>query len=187
MKNVLSALCVWALLSSQAFAYGGSVTQPHPWTDSGSDTSQTVTLGSSTTAYSVGNAIVPASGTQSFSIVNTAGGALLQRMRLISNDTAGAWAAVSVNIDLWTAAPTGLTDHTAYAPSGTSGWIGQFQCTFSNLTYGDGAVADCKPIGVQPIVVLASGTTIYWSAYAATATGAITASKTLTLVEEFAN
>jgi hypothetical protein len=152
----------------------------------------TITLTSATTAITANQAIVPASGTQSFTIGNSAGAVFLQRARLISNDTTStAWPSVVVNIDLWTAAPTGLTDRTTYAPTGVANWIGQLQCTFSAIIYGDGFVANCNsPNGVGLMPKLASGTTIYWTAWAATASGVTGAFVTLTdaarnAVEEF--
>jgi hypothetical protein len=148
-----------------------------------------VTLPATTTAYSQYQSIVPASGTQSFTIGNTAGAFFLQRARLISNDTTStAWPSVSVNIDLWTAAPTGLTDRTTYAPTGVAHWIGQLNCSFSAIAYGDGWVANCttpSTAGFMP--KLASGTTVYWTAYAATASGVTGASKTLLFIPEFSN
>src|SRR6185437_9953679 len=79
----------------------------------------TLTLPSTTTAYAAGtlictNATVATCNTalasQSFAIANSAGGALIQRLRLTTNDaTSTAWGAQTIQIDLWSAAPTFAT------------------------------------------------------------------------------
>ena len=155
----------------------------------------TLALTSTTTAYAANQNIASSATGASvvvpfFPIQNTAGSAYIQRARLISNDTTStAWPSVQVNVDLWSSAPTFANgDRSTYAPTGVASWIGQLQCTFSSIVYGDGIVANCTPAGsASPMPKLPSGSTIWWTAWAATASGTVGASKTLTLVPEFAN
>jgi hypothetical protein len=111
-------------------------------------------IASSTTAGSV---VVP-----SFAIATSAGGAVLSRVRLLSNVTSG-WDGVSVTVRLWTAAPTYTNgDGGAYAvATGAAGWIASFLIALSQ--YGDGAISASQLTAANEMAIkLASGTTIYW-------------------------
>lgn len=166
-------------------------------TDSGALTNptSTLTLPSTTTAYSAGqlaansataaSVVVP-----SFSIANSAGGALIPRLRLSTNDTTSTgWGGVSVQVDLWLAAPTFTNgDRGAWSPAtGTANHLASFTGTMSSV-YGDGAYCELSPsVGQIAVPKLASGVTIYWTLQAVSATGVTGASKTFTLTAELMN
>ncbi len=207
MKRILAALAAYLLFSSQAFAaYGGTVNQgagaaaSAPWpvnanvTGNATNPASTLTLTATTTAYSAGQLIANnATGASvtvpSFTIANNGGAAWLQRLRLVSNDTTStAWPSVIVYVDLWSAAPTFTNgDRTAYSPTGAANWLATFVCTFSATIYADGIPATCVPLGGQGMLIKLSGQTLYWTAYAFTASGVTGASKTLTLTPELYN
>lgn len=139
-------------------------------------------LGLSATAGSV---VVP-----SFAIANIAGGAGIPRLRLSTNDsTSTAWPSVGLQVDLWSAAPTfNNGDRGAFSvATGTANHLGAYSCTMS-AEYADGAYAECAPVvGTLPIPKLASGTSIYWTLQATSASGVTGASKTFALTAEVLN
>jgi hypothetical protein len=125
----------------------------------------------------------------SFAIANSAGGAVINKMILTTNDsTSTAWGSAQVQVDLWTAAPTFTNgDRGAFAPAtGTAGHRAAFTCIFSP-EYGDGAYAECTPNSGSETVKLASGTSIFWTLQALTVSGVTGASKVFTLTAEVLN
>ena len=171
----------------------GSVTA----TSSGATTNppSTLTLPSTTTAYSANQLIANSATAGSvvvpfFTIANAAGSATIPRLRLTTNDaTSTAWGGVSINVDLWSAAPTFTNgDRGTWLPAtGTANHLATFSCTMS-AEYGDGAYAECAPlVGTVAMPKLASGTSIFWTLDAATASGTTGASKVFTLTAELLN
>jgi hypothetical protein len=155
----------------------------------------TLTLTSATTAYGAGqlianNATAASVVVPSFSIANSGGGALIPRLRLSVNDaTSTAWGAVSIQVDLWSQAPTFSNgDRGAWSPAtGTATHLGAYACTMS-AEYGDGAFAECAPaVGSVSAPKLASGASVYWTLQAVAASGVTGASKVWTLTAELAN
>jgi hypothetical protein len=113
-------------------------------------------IGSSTTAGSV---VVP-----SFAIATTAGGAIVPRLRLQTNVTTG-WQGISIQVDLWTAAPTFTNgDGGAYAPAtGSAGALGSYIIPLTQM--GDGAVGAGPLSGANQLSMkLTSGTAVFWTA-----------------------
>ena len=126
----------------------------------------------------------------SFSIANAGGGALIPRLRLSINDaTSTGWGGVSVQVDLWTVAPTFANgDRGSWSPAtGAASHLGAFSGVMSAV-YGDGAYAELSPaVGTELAVRLASGSAIYWTLQVVTATGITGASKVVTLTPEIMN
>ena len=141
------------------------------------------------TAYTAGQ-LIASNGTAG-SIVNPSfampslGGAI-PRLRLISNDTTStAWASASVQIDLWSAAPTWTNgDHAAWLPAtGSASHIASYTCTFPSAVWGDGLATECTINQGNYLSTVA--TTVYWSAQALGGSGVLSASAaTLTLRAE---
>ena len=153
--------------------------------------SSTLTLTSTTTAYSAGNLIASSATAGSVVVPNFTiqlpGSALIPRLRLSTNDAIStAWGAVSIQVDLWSAAPTFTNgDRGAWSPAtGTASHLGAYSCTMS-AEYGDGAYAECAPaVGTVSAPKLASGTTVYWTLEAVSPSGVTGASKVFTLIAE---
>lgn len=152
----------------------------------------TLTLPATTTAYAA-NQLIASSATAgsvvvpSFSILNS--GASIPRVRLSTNDsTSTAWGGIQVQVDLWSAAPTFTNgDRGAFSPAtGTANHLASYICQMS-AEYGDGAYAECAATPGSPMIKLASGSTIYWTAQALTASGVTGASKVFTLTPEVEN
>jgi len=169
-----------------------------PFSPTATNPTSTLALPGTTTAYSA-NQIVANSATggsvvvPSFAIANTAGGARIPRLRLTTNDaTSTGWGAASVQVDLWTAAPTFAngdrnTWNATNVTAGAAGHLGSYTCTFAPVV-GDGAYAECAPqVGAYTLAKLASGTTVYWTEQTITATGVVGVSKTFTLTAELEN
>lgn len=162
----------------------------------------TLTLPSTTTAYAAGQLICTnaaaatcntALASQTFAIANSAGAATIPRLRLTTNDnTSTAWGLATIQIDLWTAAPTFATtgDRGAFTTdfaTGTAGHLGAYTCIMS-AELGDGAYSECYPqVGNSTLVKLASGTSVFWTAQAVTGSGVTGASKVFTLTAELGN
>jgi hypothetical protein len=173
---------------------GSAVTQPvvASVTNAGPTApTSTLTLTTTTTAYTTGQ-LIANNGTAgsitvpSFAIANSAGAATIRSMVLTSNDSISTgWGGQTVQIDLWSAAPTFTNgDHAAYVvATGSAGYLGSFTCFFLPVA-GDGAYANCAPL-VQPEVgpiKLASGTSIFWTVESLSGTpGVVTLSKVFTL------
>lgn len=167
-------------------------------TVSGSSTNptSTLTLTSSTTAYTAGqlianNATAGSVVVPSFAIVNSAGGAIISRLRLSSNDTTStAWAGFTIQIDLWIAAPTFTNgDRGTWLPAtGAASHLATFSCAFPTPVWGDGLGTECAPsTGNAATLKLGSGTSVFWTAKAIGGSGVTGASKTLTITAELAN
>lgn len=155
----------------------------------------TLTLPSTTTAYTAGQLIANSATAgsvvvPSFAIANSAGGAIIPRLRLSTNDaTSTAWGAQTIQVDLWSAAPTFTNgDRGTWSPAtGAAGHLATYSCVMS-AEYGDGAWASCSlNVGNALSVKLASGTAVYWTLDALTGSGVTGASKVFTLVAEVLN
>lgn len=155
----------------------------------------TLTLPSTTTAYTAGQLIATSATAgsvvnPSFAIANSAGGALITRLRLSTNDTTStAWGAQTIRVDLWTTTPTWTNgDRGTWSPATQTGaHLGAYTCTMS-AEYGDGAFAECAPVvGNFSGVKLASGTSVFWSLDAISGSGVTGASKVFTLTAEILN
>lgn len=155
----------------------------------------TLTMTSATTAYTAGqliasNATAGSVVVPSFAIANSAGGAILPRLRLSVNDATGtAWGAAGIQVDLWSAAPTWANgDRAAWSPAtGAATHLGAYTCTMS-AEFGDGAFTECSPtVGNAAMPKLASGTSVFWSLKATTGSGVTGASKVWTLTAEELN
>lgn len=194
MKSPFLALAVSLAAISLASAQthndtGGTIIQA-VGSSVGNPTS-TLTLPSTTTAYSAGNLIANSATAGSVVVpsftIQSPGSALIPRLRLSTNDaTSTAWGAVSIQVDLWSAAPTFTNgDRGAWSPAtGTASHLGAYSCTMS-AEYGDGAYAECAPaVGNVSAWKLANGTTVYWTLQAVGASGVTGASKVFTLTAE---
>lgn len=174
-----------AIFTQQATPNTASVTNP----------TSTLTLSVTTTAYGIaaliansataGSVVVP-----SFAIANSAGGVRLVALKLTSNDsTSTAWGAQTIQIDLWSTAPTFTNgDRGAYAvATGTAGYLGSFTGVMSPVA-GDGVYAVFAPTaGNELLIKLASGTSVFWTMQALTGSGVTGASKVFTLTADIAN
>lgn len=155
----------------------------------------TLQLTSSTSVYAAGN-LIASSATAgsvvvpSFAIANSAGGASIPRVRLSNNDaTSTAWGGQTVQVDLWSTAPTFTNgDRAAWAvATGSAAHLGAFTCILSAVT-GDGVYQECAPsVGTAVYIKLASGTSVYWTLQAVTGTGTTGASKVFTIAAEVYN
>jgi len=125
-----------------------------------------------------------------FNIATAGNGAFIPRVRLSTNDsTSTAWGGVSIQVDLWSAAPTFANgDRGTWSPAtGTASHLGAYSCTMS-AEYGDGAFAECAPaVGAAPAPVIIGGTAIYWTLEAVTASGTTGLSGVFTLTAEVIN
>jgi hypothetical protein len=105
-----------------------------------------------------GSVVVP-----SFVIATSAGGAIIPRLRLLTNASTG-WNGVNFSINLWRAAPTYTNgDGGAYSPAtGSAGWLANF--LISGMTqFGDGAVGSGSIATANEMTIkLPSGTAIFW-------------------------
>jgi len=150
----------------------------------------TLTLPSTTTAYSA-NTLAASSATAgsvavpSVTLANGAGA--ITGLRLSSNDsTSTAYGGQTVQVDLWTAAPTFTNgDRGAWAlASGSASHLRSFTGTMSAVA-GDGVYAELAAnVGNFALPKLASGTTLYWTLTMITGSGVTGASKVWTLVVE---
>lgn len=197
LRRSLAGAVALACLAAPAFAQVVYDVNGNPVNKVGSAVSNptsTLTLTSSTTAYSSGQ-LVASSATAgsvvvpSFSLPKNNVSALIPRLRLSTNDTTStAWGAVGLQIDLWSAAPTFTNgDRAAFLPAtGTANHLGAYTCTMS-AEYGDGAYAECAPAVGTVAVVVAPGTVVYWTLQATAASGTTGASKAFTLTAEVMN
>lgn len=168
-----------------AVSAGSSATVTNP--------SSTLTRPANTTAYAanqlVGNNVTAGSVTvPSVAIVNTAGGALIPRVRLTTNKTSG-WDQVTIRVRLWTAAPTYTNgDGAAYVPAtGAAALLGSYDVLLTQ--FGDGANGVGAPaVGNAVMVKLASGTALFWDMqYVGTAALTPASGQTFTLTAEALN
>ena len=146
-----------ALMGSATAVTSGALSSGTSTLTSGTATAITATnnfIASSTTAGSV---VVP-----SFSIANSAGGALAAKFNLTTSATSG-WNAITVYVNLYSAAPTyTIGDGGVWAPTVASGaWVDQYTCTFTQMV--TNAQAICIPVnGTVSLIKLASGASVYW-------------------------
>ena len=164
-----------------------------------------VTTGLTATLCYTPNSIVwPSSGTMpSFAIAASAGGAILPRIRLLTNVAgvqqangryAGSgWDGVAISLNLWRAAPATYLwqgDGGPYAPAtGTAGWLANFLVTLTQ--FGDMAAGAGGPTGANEMALkLASGTSVFWDAQILTMPGVFIlpiVSQTFTINPELLN
>lgn len=180
MRNISAILfAVW--LSIIGTISGLAADYPSP-------TSQ-LQLTSATTAYSAGQLIASSATASSivvpsFIVPPSQDGALFTTPELSTNDsTSTGWGGVTVQLDLWSAAPTFTNgDRGAFAlATGSALHIGAFQCTMSAVA-GDGAYSECAPtVGSFVMPKLPAGSSVSWTLQAITATGVTGASKVFTL------
>jgi hypothetical protein len=166
-----------------------------PLSPSGTNPTSTLTLTSATTAYTAGqlianNATAGSVVVPSFAIATSAGSAAIGRLRLSANDaTSTAWGAQTVQVDLWSTAPTFTNgDRGAWlAATGSAAHLASFSCSMSAVQ-GDGVFGECSPsVGSFALPKLASGTSIFWTLKASTGSGVTGASKVFTLTAELVN
>lgn len=170
---------------------GGAATQSGVWQVTPTLTTvSTLSLTSTTTAYTAGQLV--ASSATAGSIVNpsftmpTLGGAI-PRLRVQTTDTTStAWASASIQIDLWSAAPTWTNgDHGTWLPAtGSASHIASYSCSFPSAVWGDGLAAECTINQGSYASVKEASTTIYWSVQTASGSGVLGASKAIKLIAE---
>lgn len=179
-----------------------SADQTAPTSVSATNPTSTLTLPSTTTAYSAGSLVCTSATvatcntalqSQSFAISTSAGAAIISRLRLTTSDaTATAWGAQTLQVDLWSAAPQFATtgDRGSFATdfsTGTAKHLAAFTCVMSP-ELGDGAYSECTVSpGNFALPKLATGTAIYWTLQAVTGSGVTGASKVFTLTAELMN
>jgi hypothetical protein len=155
----------------------------------------TLTMTAATTAYTAGwlianNATAGSVTVPSFAIATSGGGAVIPRLRLRNNDTTStSWGGQTIQVDLWTAAPTFTNGDRGVwlTATGSAGHVGSYLCGMSAVQ-GDGIFAECSPsVGSYSTVKLASGTSVYWTLQATTGSGVTGASKVWTLTAELLN
>lgn len=164
-------------------AASGAITNPTGTTTRPANTTnyaQNQLIASSTTAGSVS--------VSSVAIANSAGGALIPRVRLATNKASG-WDATVIRVRLWSTAPTYTNgDGGAYAvATGAAGFLGQYDVTLTQ--YGDGAIGAGSPsVGNAAVIKLASGTSVFWDMQYISAAALTPASgQTFTLTAELLN
>lgn len=177
------------LLGSVTAASSGTVTNP----------TSTLTLPAATTAYTAGQLIANSATAgsvvvPSFAIANTAGGAIIPRLRLSTNDaTATGWGAQTIQVDLWSVAPTFTNgDRAAWLPAtGSASHLAAYTCTMAGTTaavWGDGIAGECSVSpGNATTIKLASGTSVFWTLDAISGSGVTGVSKVFTLTAELLN
>lgn len=156
-----------------------------------SNPTSSLTMTSGTAAYTAGQLIANSATAGSVTVPSflllSPGSALIQRLRLSTNDaTSTAWGGVSIQVDLWSAAPTFTNgDRAAWSvATGTANHLGAYSCTMS-AEYGDGAYAECSPtVGQVSVPKLPSGNAVFWTLQAVSASGVTGASKVFTLTVE---
>ena len=186
----LFGLAAGASASAQTHYDIGGTTIPAAGSVIGNFTS-TLTLTSSTSAYSAGQLIANSATAGSVSVPSVflpqgAKAALIPRLRVSINDaTSTAWGGVAIQIDLWSAAPTFANgDRGAFLPAtGAASHLGAYSCTMS-AEYGDGVYAECAPNAGAVAATYVSASAIYWTAQTLSASGVTGASKTMTLTAE---
>lgn len=159
----------------------------------------TLTLPAATTAYTAGQLIANSATAgsvvvPSFAIANTAGGAIIPRLRLSTNDaTATGWGAQTIQVDLWSVAPTFTNgDRAAWLPAtGSASHLAAYTCTMAGTTaavWGDGIAGECSVSpGNATTIKLASGTSVFWTLDAISGSGVTGVSKVFTLTAELLN
>jgi hypothetical protein len=164
----------------------------------------TGTAVTATLCYTPNSIVWPPGGIMpSFAIAASAGGAILPRIRLLTNvagvqqangrHAGSGWDGVAISLNLWTAAPTTYLwqgDGGPYAPSaGTAGWLANFLVTLTQ--FGDMAAGAGMPTGANEMALkLASGTSVFWDAQILTMPGVFIlpiVSQTFTINPELLN
>jgi hypothetical protein len=183
------------LIGSVTAVSSGAVTNP---------TASITTPVTTTTAYTAGQLICTSptvatcnSGISGapVAIANSAGGAILSRVRLVAADVVSTgWPLQTIRVDLWSASPVFVTtgDRGAFVTdfsTGAAGHLASFNCIMTASTpNGDGLWSECAPsIGSAATIKLASGTSVFWTLTAVTGSGVVTAAKAFTLTLELLN
>lgn len=206
MKKIITAIVAIAalagILSSPALAQpvppsGGGGGGGGSLSSSITNPTSTLTLPATTTQYAatqlIANSATAGSVVNpSFAIANSAGGAGITRLRLSTNDTTStSWIGQSVQVDLWTSAPTWTNgDRGVWLPAtGSASHLATYICAFPSPIWGDGLATECTiSAGNFAGVKLASGTSVFWSLKALTGSAGVTgASKVFTLTAEALN
>ena len=157
-----------------------------------SNPASTLTLTSATTAYSAsqfvansataGSVVVP-----TFPVSQQFQSAAIVGGRVSINDpTSVGWIGATVNIDLWSSAPTFTNgDRAAWAvATGAAAHLGTLNCGAFNAA-GDGVYAECSvAVANFRLPRLPSGSIVYWTVETTSATSTTAASKTLTFTPE---
>ena len=158
----------------------------------------TLTMTATTTAYGVNTYIAPANAViPSFTLL-APGSALVPRLRLSVNDTTStSWGGTTVQVDLWSCAPTFQNaDRGAWSPATGAGsggpfgggcHLGTYSCIMSAV-YGDGAYAECAPVvgtvSAPRVSTTYAAAVVYWTLEAVSGSGVTGASKVWTLQPE---
>ena len=168
---------------------GGAVTQSGVWQVTPKLTTvSTLSLTATTTAYTTGQFVAnnaTAGSVTNPSFTMPALGGVIPRLRVQTTDTTStAWASASIQIDLWSAAPTWTNgDHAAWLPAtGSASHIASYSCIFPTAVWGDGLATECTIN--QGNYASAITTTIYWSVKANSGSGILGASKAINLIAE---
>ena len=148
----------------------------------------TLSLTATTTAYTSGQIV--ASSATAGSITNPsftmpAAGGAIPRLRVQTTDTTStAWAGASIQIDLWSAAPTWTNgDHGTWLPAtGSAAHLASYSCSFPSAVWGDGLATECTIN--QGNYASITATTVYWSVQATSGSGVLGASKAIKLIAE---
>lgn len=183
MARFIVAIFLLLVWTCCGFAQSGAIYNPP----------STLTLTSATSAYSasqlIANSATAASVTvPSIPTPSVSGGFTIPRVRLDTNDsTSASWASVTIQVDLWSVAPTfNNGDRGAWSiKTGSNNHIASFTCVMS-AEQSDGAFSECSPT-VGTVVLVSSPATIYWTLEAISASGTTGASKVFTLTPEILN
>jgi hypothetical protein len=168
------------------------------YSNSGTNPTNTLTLPNLTTAYSTGTLICTSAtaatcntalASQTLTIANSGGSATIPRFHLYSTDVS--WAGQTVQIDIWTSAPTFTNgDRGSWSlATGSASHFATYTCLFS-ATYAtppDGLYAECDVSTKAYPVMKLSTATYYWTAQAVTGVSVTVASKTMTVLAETSN
>lgn len=194
MKKLLALLTFLGCLSA-------AIADPlSPWMGSFTNSS-TITLTSRTTARSAGtlmanNATAASITNQLFKIAKGYQGAFIPRLRLSINDaTSTAWNGQTIQIDLWSCAPTWTNaDAGTWLPAtGSACHLGAFTCVMPSAEWGDGIATECSPNVsnfampniADNVLEVPPRAGIYWSLQAVTGSGVTGASAVVTMTPEF--
>jgi hypothetical protein len=156
-----------------------------------SQPTSSTTLSGGTTAYSanqlMANSTVAASVTvPSFNIGTAAGGAIIPSLDIVIADSvATSWGGQTVQVDLWSAAPTFTNgDRGTYAVAtgyGAGVWIDSFSGTFPNMGSTGVATKLVPALGNFAVAKLGSGTAVFWTLHTLTGSGVTGASAVVTV------
>lgn len=177
-------------INASGLAVPATSSAPLPTGSAPTNNTATLSMPSATAAYAAGQLIASSATAGSIVVpaVSLANGAgPVTGLRLSSNDsTSTAWGGQTIQVDLWTVAPTfGTGDRTTWAmATGSASHLRSFSCVMSGVN-GDGVYGECAAaVGSFALPKLASGTALYWTLLASTGSGVTGVSKTWTLTAE---